>query len=262
MEIDIVRKKELLMEKKLRACRVNIIPRVGHLYLLYNNNNNVTPQSAGYFPPSSPAPSSRPRSPTPPPPTPSPEAVEKATNPIALRYWNQCLDKNSEASRSGPEVMRVLSTAGSGINRNNEVLEARNNINRFITVDKVKKKDVERMSRSQSQSRLEAPPVKPPQYSLVKEEQIKISQSRANFQNKAMNLVAKSPQPFRRGLSETRTVGREERPEVRVNLTPQHERQELINGENLRTLNDNQKAKLIQVRPEIDKKNVNFYIVY
>ena len=77
-----------------------------------------------------------------------------------------------------------------------------------------------------------------------------------------MNLVAKSPQPFRRGLSETRTVGREERPEVRVNLTPQHERQELINGENLRTLNDNQKAKLIQVGPEIDKKNVNFYIVY
>ena len=254
MEIDIVRKKELLMEKKLRACRVNIIPRVGHLYLLNNNNNNVTPQSAGYFPPSSPAPSSRPRSPTPPPPTPSPEAVEKATNPIALRYWNQCLDKNSEASRSGPEVMRVLSTAGTGINRNNEVLEARNNINRFITVDKVKKKDVERLSRSQSQSRLEAPPVGPPQYSLVKEEQIKISQSRANFQNKAMNLVAKSPQPFRRGLSETRTVGREERPDVRVNLTPQHERQELINGENLRTLNDNQKAKLIQVGPEINKK--------
>ena len=42
MEIDIVRKKELLMEKKLRACRVNIIPRVGHLYLLNKNNNNVT----------------------------------------------------------------------------------------------------------------------------------------------------------------------------------------------------------------------------
>ena len=28
MEIDSERKKELLMEKKLRACRVNIIPRV------------------------------------------------------------------------------------------------------------------------------------------------------------------------------------------------------------------------------------------
>ena len=29
MDIDVVRKKELLMEKKLRACSVNIIPRVG-----------------------------------------------------------------------------------------------------------------------------------------------------------------------------------------------------------------------------------------
>ena len=28
MDIDVVRKKELLMEKKLRACRVNILPRV------------------------------------------------------------------------------------------------------------------------------------------------------------------------------------------------------------------------------------------
>ena len=28
MEIDAERKKELMMEKKLRACRVNIIPRV------------------------------------------------------------------------------------------------------------------------------------------------------------------------------------------------------------------------------------------
>ena len=34
MEIDIVRKKELLMEKKLRACRVNILPRVSVLSLL------------------------------------------------------------------------------------------------------------------------------------------------------------------------------------------------------------------------------------
>ena len=26
----------------------------------------------------------------PPPPSPSPASVEKASNPIALRYWNQC----------------------------------------------------------------------------------------------------------------------------------------------------------------------------
>ena len=36
MEIDIVRKKELLMEKKLRACRVNILPRVS----VYSNDYN------------------------------------------------------------------------------------------------------------------------------------------------------------------------------------------------------------------------------
>ena len=54
---------------------------------------------------------------TPPPLTPSPEAVEKATNPIALRYWNQCTDKNTE-------VVRILSTAGTGVNRDNEVVEA------------------------------------------------------------------------------------------------------------------------------------------
>ena len=163
--------------------------------------------------------------------------MEKASNPIALRYWNQCLDKTSEVSRTAPEVVKVLSTAGTGINRNNEVVEARNNINRFITVDKVKKRDVERISRSQSQSRLEVttPPVRP--YNLVKEEQIKISQDRANFHNKALNLVAKSPQPFRRGLSESRAVPGER----------QERRPEVSSAESLRSLNDNQKAKLVQV---------------
>ena len=34
MEIDIVRKKELLMEKKLRACRVNILPRVSVMIVM------------------------------------------------------------------------------------------------------------------------------------------------------------------------------------------------------------------------------------
>ena len=127
---------------------------------------------------------------------------------------------------------RVLSTAGTGIIRDNEVVEAKNNINRFITIDKVKRKDSERLSRSQSHSILEPPPAK--SYNLVKEEQIKVSQDRANFHNKARNLVAKSPQPFRRGLSETRAV---ERPEPTSN--------------GLNNLNDNQKAKLIQVRLEV-----------
>lgn len=217
MEIDIVRKKELLMEKKLRACRVNILPRTG-----------------GYFPASPPPVQSPPV--TPPPLTPSPEAVEKATNPIALRYWAQCLDKNTEPSR-------VLSTAGTGVSRDNEVVEARNNINRFITVDKVRKKETGGLVRSQSQSRLESPPVRP--YSQVKEDQIKISQDRANFHNRALNLVAKSPQPFRRGLSETRSVTREvrlERPEREQRVVRQPS-----STDSLLALNDNQKAKLIQV---------------
>jgi len=210
MDIDVVRKKELLMEKKLRACRVNILPRTG-----------------GYFTASPPPVQSPPV--TPPPLTPSPEAVEKATNPIALRYWAQCLDKNTEPAR-------VLTTAGTGVSRDNEVVEARNNINRFITVDKVKKKEAGRVVRSQSQSRVESPAVRP--YRQVKEDQIKISQDRANFHNRAVNLVAKSPQPFRRGLSESRSFTREER-EERVVRQP--------STDSLLSLNDNQKAKLIQV---------------
>ena len=178
---------------------------------------------------------------TPPPLTPSPEAVEKATNPIALRYWNQCTDKNTE-------VVRILSTAGTGVNRDNEVVEARNNINRFITIDKVKKGEVGRVCRSQSQSRLETPPVRP--YDQVKEEQIKISRDRANFHNRAVNLVAKSPQPFRRGLSETRSVVREGRPDMdRQNQVEREQRvvREPTSPDSLLSLNDNQKAKLIQV---------------
>ena len=41
MEIDIVRKKELLMEKKLRACRVNILPRVSVYSNDYNENHTI-----------------------------------------------------------------------------------------------------------------------------------------------------------------------------------------------------------------------------
>ena len=188
---------------------------------------------------------------TPPPLTPSPEAVEKATNPIALRHWAQCLDKNTEAARSQPEVVRVLSTAGTGVNRDNEVVEARNNINRFITIDKVKKGEVGRVCRSQSQSRLETPAVRP--YDQVKEEQIKISRDRANFHNRAVNLVAKSPQPFRRGLSETRSVVREGRLDMdrqeRQNQVEREQRvvREPTSPDSLLSLNDNQKAKLIQV---------------
>ena len=93
-----------------------------------------------------------------------------------------------------------------GIKRDNEVSEARNNINRFITIDKVRKKDGVRLQRSQSQTRPQDNQNHLQQsrsYNLVKEEQIRLSQERSNFQNRN-NFVAKSPQPFRRGLSESR----------------------------------------------------------
>ena len=107
-------------------------------------------QSEGYF--QCPTPT-RARTPTPPPLTPSPASVEKASNPIALRYWNQCLEKNSEGRTptpptppAKPEVVRVLSTAGAGVRRDQEVGEARGNISRFITIDQVRRRDGERVA--------------------------------------------------------------------------------------------------------------------
>ena len=46
-------------------------------------------QSAGYFE-EAPKVVRAPVVKRPPPPSPSPASVEKASNPIALRYWNQC----------------------------------------------------------------------------------------------------------------------------------------------------------------------------
>jgi len=261
------------MEKKLRACRVNILPRHG-----------------GYF--------DQPNLPSPvnkklPKPTPLPSAVQKASNPIALRYWNQCLDSKSTekiasestqsrgetqghqglevppwasvdtyktnsshgkpksltpqlqvkvpditkrvrsesvprsvqytrmslekeivrhhddpspmverkaATNQENEVFTVLSTAGAGINRENEVHEARGNINRFITVDKVKRSDALRVV-NDARRKTSAPTpiiVDKGQYEQVKEEQIKVAMDRANFQNNAHYArIPKPPQPFK-----------------------------------------------------------------
>ena len=43
-------------------------------------------------------------------------------------------------------------------------------------------------------------------YTQVKEEQIQLAQGRASFHTRSRNTVAKSPQPFRRGQSETRVL--------------------------------------------------------
>merc|ERR550519_1890429 len=69
-ELDEERKQELILEKRLRACRVSIRPK-GSNY---------------YEPPPLPK--------KPPPPPISVEAVRKATNPMALRYWSQCSNRN------------------------------------------------------------------------------------------------------------------------------------------------------------------------
>jgi len=199
MGVNEERKKELVMEKRLRACRVNIIPRNGG-YL-----------SDPYIPP--PVIKQKPQ------PLPSPLALEKATNPVALRYWNQCMDKTAEKEinditspqlerknkKQGSEVINVLSTAGTGIKRDNEVKEALGNINRFFTIDNIKKDDAVRMSRSRSrQENVIIDDVDNKPYNQIKEEQIQLSRQREQFQNLSANRIPNSPKPFRRGVSETR----------------------------------------------------------
>jgi len=250
------------MEKKLRACRVSIIPKNG-----------------GYLdlPPVSKKPAE---------PTISPEAVKKATNPIALRYWNQCSNREittdvrkptslvadsppwvteplsspigiaeqrpmvppkavkvpnitkrmgragseghhqSQSYRSReqsmdrltttitfsahddpspmgsprPEVVKVLSTAGSGMVRDNEKKEAVGNINRLITVAMTKKEEGEIPAQEKTKKWSVQPNgcyEESRNYNTIKEEQIEISQQRANFLGGSeMIRIPKSPRPF------------------------------------------------------------------
>jgi len=208
--IDNERKKSLILEKRLRACSANVIQR-----------------DRGYFPGPDATPQVIKRPTTP---SPSPASVEKAKNPVALRYWNQCMetqntnenkyDENSnrktdhilQKNNSSSRVDRILSTAGSGIKRGNEVKEALGNINRFIMMDKVKKDDAVRISRSRTLPEkidVEIADAKCQPYNLIKEEQMKISQERTKFQNRSTNRIPNSPKPFRRGVSETRNIGKE-----------------------------------------------------
>jgi len=71
VELDLDRKEELLIQKQLRACRVNIMPRnVDHCYKV----NSLSPSPS-------------PRTPQ----SPNPQAQQKVdSSPIAMRYWNQC----------------------------------------------------------------------------------------------------------------------------------------------------------------------------
>ena len=198
--------------------------------------------------------------------------MEKATNPIALRYWNQChgADRKVSApallppsssglatserppwassetglntpgtqglrakastpvpvrvpditkrvrSESVPrycsldepqpppkvEVVKVLSTAGTGIKRDNEKVEALGNINRFITMDKMKQGDARRLAdnKQREMDKLEVQATVPADssYDQIKQEQIKLSNERKTFMNNASNArIPKSPEPFR-----------------------------------------------------------------
>merc|ERR1712106_1292689 len=77
----------------------------------------------------------------------------------------------------------------------------------------MKKDDAERVSRTRNcpekiEVTIDDDKRKP--YNLIKEEQIKISKERTNFQNMSANRIPKSPKPFRRGLSETRFTNTED----------------------------------------------------
>jgi len=275
-ELDEERKQELIMEKKLRACRVSILPK-----------------GASYF--------EQPRAVLPPPPKKPPppvisvEAVKKATNPIALRYWNQCsntssgeetpvkvVHTNSSAEEKPPwvtseaasppvmsrpeekpklppkkvsvpnivgrmgragsmepagvlgprqrvqsldrgrlqaptnhhddpspmgsprtEVVKVLSTAGTGIHRDNEKKEAVGNINRMFSMVKIKKDDASRVNSakkrtSETEEKSNRSFEESRSYQQLKEEQIQKSQQRANFLGASEQIrIPKSPRPFR-----------------------------------------------------------------
>ena len=111
-------------------------------------------------------------------------------------------------------MVKVLSTAGSGIKREKEKVEALSNINRFITIDKIKRDDSVRVEADKSREvqkleiKLEPVAAQDTPYVQVKQEQIKISNERTLFINNAEKArIPKSPEPFRgrqRDLSEGR----------------------------------------------------------
>jgi hypothetical protein len=88
VELDMERKEELIIAKQLRACRVNILPR-GTLET-FGHQKKVQKQIPGGFKKHLDIPK------------PKVEHVEKASNPIALRYWNQCLSGGGSSGDASP----------------------------------------------------------------------------------------------------------------------------------------------------------------
>ena len=226
----------------------------------------------------------------PPPPPISVEAVKKATNPIALRYWNQCSNRNyreetpvkvvhttslpveekppwvtsdlqtsraeekprvpakkmsvpnimGRMGRAGsvgvatvsgprqrvqsldrgpiqpsappvhhddpspmgsPNVVKVLSSAGSGSQRENERKEAVGNINRMFSMVKIRKEDPVQIANPRSPDREQEPGSSFEEsrvYQKLKEEEILKSKQRACFLGGSEQIrIPKSPKPFR-----------------------------------------------------------------
>ena len=98
VEIDMERKEELIMAKKLRACRVTILPKAPGKCFIPDvvqpkpKSKRETMQI-----------SMKQAAAKPPPGAPSPAAIAAATNPVALRYWNQCLANSSKGPLTVPK---------------------------------------------------------------------------------------------------------------------------------------------------------------
>ena len=130
--------------------------------------------------------------------------------------------------------------------------EARYRINQFVTVDKMKKsgRDQGVLARSASESRLRHDEDRMLRnqssklYTQVKAEQIKLTENRTEFQNRAVHFTGKSPQPFRRGASETRgfvpTRSNETNTSSMVNLND-------VNQNLIPNLTNTQKMNLVQM---------------
>merc|ERR1712013_794068 len=80
-DIDLERKEELIMAKQLRAARVTILPKkINSSYVERKEPPRPVPQA----------------------PKIQPKSVAKAQNPIALRYWNQCMSLSTQAEVKPP----------------------------------------------------------------------------------------------------------------------------------------------------------------
>ena len=100
VEIDMERKEELIMAKRLRACRVTILPKApGKCFI----PEEVAPPKQKAKREATVQISMKQAASKKPPGAPSPAAIAAATNPVALRYWNQCLANSSKGPLTLPK---------------------------------------------------------------------------------------------------------------------------------------------------------------